>query len=1544
MKSKGGTEKSRPQVTSSGKQSDLPLEILTRDDIYRQRVMGTESGMGNFIKVDDKRKLTVISMFVYLFFIFAAMQFVWGSGVIRSQFAVSNAVRTWLESKAFKLDPEPKYFRDIQTLEDMQDWLRYGLPGAISPAVQHLNFPLNQVRFTLRRIQSVNNPEERFQKFAAVTWKDKFGITSTHDSTNSDDKDSFGVYREFGFNTANATGLVAQTVEQPELNYDPLGLEWCSKESASCVGDILDQKDFPEDMPTEQVIATCNDECQDMERNGRLCYCWTLSNNLCRFFHVAEASLASSAPVPDGDCSWNRTSEMLYPQLQDYVIGSQAFFPKMKRFTYDESGRGFEASPGFVMSLGYWTQDDVDKVMQAVTDVADARNSSTAVQWRSAQYMLYQQVNDWVLGGFIGSTACLLAADFVNWNPNYEVLSWVQLRFEISASGRVTSEMKVPSMLMSSSNLENAAAARNSVFWVGFGMWDALYIILVGYFFLTELYDFACIGMKYFASGWQILNVSGIIVHITTILLRYNYHRSSEFTIGLAAAEAGQEGYVLDLQQFEAQGIAWFDFSKCASIMMVFLYSTLVHYLNDLFPRIAVLVSTVYRSMTPVFFLVIILCDVFFGFVIWCHLMFGNKIQAFSTVATSAISCTEMIFGRLSAVSELRSLFPVLGFAFYLSFMIFFFFILQYLSRAIVLLSFDDASTSYEQTRAAEEQRRSAESARNNDQLTRVWKKSVVTIRKAFGLKSRRRRDEGMPRYGLKREVSSSKISILIFAIFAAIYAILVSSILSIGTGYALVASITSALKDPTFSTVDVLSKEVMYGRDFDSIRDRQDVMRWISQALPKALFESSTGTFGDSDNPLKSYHAFPSFKQIVINDWNTLLGQTPIRLSVKYDKLAPVSPNSGSSRFNVPQMIREDEGDKRDVTGHSEIMNSLTRQAVQAHCGNYTVAFEAVDEADKNGFACMLSVDQLATEYRLRDMEFKGLASNQTRQMALEFVVYNGNFNMFVYVAIIFDFTPSGLIEKRMDLEAVRLPETSGGAIGRIFLEIAVMLFTVSYLALSLRGMYKAVLNMSRKGRLKSYSFLQRFITVLQVMFLHILGNPFNLLDLLSSVMTIVTMFVWYSITMMDLSQGFFFPETPEWTTTQCASSGICSDSDVIFKFARASARMRFFARICTVNTVILFFRSLKYLEAFSHVRIIFNTLIRGGTDILCFLVVMVVLLMGYVAMGHTIFGPLMEDFSTVPFALITNFQMFLGTFRKFEQMRQASGFEYYFYWGTYMVLFRYVLVNMFFAIIAKHFRVEDEAMSNMIKEKKKAKASSQTDPGGGFFGKMYSSMKSNVLQFAGREPRSPSPRAEPESDVAPEVAAEATDEEGDDPTRRMSTISVTTSQASVDTGSAPPARSSDEQAPFIDVSHINDNAVQDVENWRYLPDSIREWALHTAKDLFVFIEDACRMRSEAEGFSKEELVLDQVMQETETAINDRRLERGIQAEQMKKRLEVDELRSLKEIHQDQESLAWYIMKRETELKKLEQTKGLKQDRFDKMVNAAQSLISSDG
>ncbi|CAE7643873.1 unnamed protein product, partial [Symbiodinium pilosum] len=184
------------------------------------------------------------------------------------------------------------------------------------------------------------------------------------------------------------------------------------------------------------------------------------------------------------------------------------------------------------------------------------------------------------------------------------------------------------------------------------------------------------------------------------------------------------------------------------------------------------------------------------------------------------------------------------------------------------------------------------------------------------------------------------------------------------------------------------------------------------------------------------------------------------------------------------------------------------------------------------------------ATRLTLRDMQLNGIVTNQTRELAIDFVAYNGNIDAFFYVAVVFQFTTSGFVEKDIHVDTIKLPDIRSGMFAlRLFLEIVVIVFTISRLALALRGVYRATLGGIRKG--KASKFGERLFIVLQVIAFRVLGNPFVLLDFLSGITTIVTLVMWYSYVLLDLTQSFFFPETPVWTPAQCAEMGLCSDAD---------------------------------------------------------------------------------------------------------------------------------------------------------------------------------------------------------------------------------------------------------------------------------------------------------------------------------------------------------------------------------------------------------------
>lgn len=435
----------------------------------------------------------------------------------------------------------------------------------------------------------------------------------------------------------------------------------------------------------------------------------------------------------------------------------------------------------------------------------------------------------------------------------------------------------------------------------------------------------------------------------------------------------------------------------------------------------------------------------------------------------------------------------------------------------------------------------------------------MAWVKKAFHLNVRAR---DLKSAGGMQPYPTHKLGLIPFTFYCAIYVIFVSAVLWVPEGHDVIESLTSALQRPTLGPKgNPLSREINYDLDFDRIETREDVLRWLAVSLPKALYNSS-----ESGNVLSNYPAAPEYKQVVINDWNILMGQTPVRLSLSYDHLSQVSNNSVTSRLPVPQLVRQPDSPDSPVTTKEGLKDQRAQQVLHRYCGNYSV--------EEKGFSCMLSVDPAVTIPALLEMRLNGIATNQTREVKLDFVAYNGFLDMFFYVAIVFDFTTSGYIDKAINVNPIKLPDLSSSFFPiRLILEIVIILFTVGRLSKCMRAIYRVALagiNKGNKGQAKAFG--HRLIVVIQVLVYHILQQPSILFDFLSGITTIVTLVMWYSFVLLDLSQSFYFAETPNWTPAQCALTGICSDAAAISKFARASQQMKFFTQVCATRSFVEF------------------------------------------------------------------------------------------------------------------------------------------------------------------------------------------------------------------------------------------------------------------------------------------------------------------------------------------------------------------------------------
>merc|ERR1712048_815140 len=129
---------------------------------------------------------------------------------------------------------------------------------------------------------------------------------------------------------------------------------------------------------------------------------------------------------------------------------------------------------------------------------------------------------------------------------------------------------------------------------------------------------------------------------------------------------------------------------------------------------------------------------------------------------------------------------------------------------------------------------------------------------------------------------------------------------------------------------------------------------------------------------------------------------------------------------------------------------------------------------------------------------------------------------------------------------------------------------------------------------------------------------------------------------------------------------------------------------------------------------------------------------------------------------------------------------------------------------------------------------------------------------------------------------------------------------------------------------------------NWHVLPTEMKVWALETSNEIDKFVTEQLHKRKGIQKRKLDPSQLEMCLEDAETMIKGKRKKAYQIQTEMKEELERDQLTRLRDIHHDQESLSWFIMKRESEMNRLEQTKQLKQERLDQIVQATKSLVSN--
>merc|ERR1711865_253582 len=117
-------------------------------------------------------------------------------------------------------------------------------------------------------------------------------------------------------------------------------------------------------------------------------------------------------------------------------------------------------------------------------------------------------------------------------------------------------------------------------------------------------------------------------------------------------------------------------------------------------------------------------------------------------------------------------------------------------------------------------------------------------------------------------------------------------------------------------------------------------------------------------------------------------------------------------------------------------------------------------------------------------------------------------------------------------------------------------------------------------------------------------------------------------------------------------------------------------------INGVLCWFKVFKYLEIFPKLAMLTNTLISARQDLILFLAVLMIVIIGFVLSFYLGFNSVLEDYSTMTHCLYTLLRQMFGDF-DMDQLLEANfnvGFPLF---GIYNVFVTIILSNIFVAII---------------------------------------------------------------------------------------------------------------------------------------------------------------------------------------------------------------------------------------------------------------------
>ena len=123
-----------------------------------------------------------------------------------------------------------------------------------------------------------------------------------------------------------------------------------------------------------------------------------------------------------------------------------------------------------------------------------------------------------------------------------------------------------------------------------------------------------------------------------------------------------------------------------------------------------------------------------------------------------------------------------------------------------------------------------------------------------------------------------------------------------------------------------------------------------------------------------------------------------------------------------------------------------------------------------------------------------------------------------------------------------------------------------------------------------------------------------------------------------------------------------------------------------------------LKYLQINHNMAFLVTTLNEAKNAIFYYLIVLVILLMGFFLFTYCAFGSNVEKFSTLNLGIMTLMEMFIGKF-DYQELKAGDPILAPFFFIIYMLIFTFILINIFIALLENAYNTVKKSEIGLAK-----------------------------------------------------------------------------------------------------------------------------------------------------------------------------------------------------------------------------------------------------